>query len=68
MGLNRPYAVGMATWETVRELGLALPEVADGSSYGTPALKVRKKLFVRLREPGIAVVWVKTLRQAYDEG
>jgi hypothetical protein len=27
-----------------------LPEVEVSTSYGTPALKVRKKLFVRLRE------------------
>jgi hypothetical protein len=40
------------TWETVRELGLALPETADGKSYGTPALTVRGKAFVRLREDG----------------
>jgi hypothetical protein len=34
----------------VRRLGLALPHVAEGTSYGTPALKVKGKLFARLRE------------------
>ena len=38
------------TFDDVRNLALAWPEVEDGSSYGTPALKVRKKLLARLRE------------------
>ena len=38
------------TFDDVRELALKWPEVEDGSSYGTPALKVRKKLLVRLKE------------------
>jgi hypothetical protein len=29
-----------------------LPGVEDGTSYGTPALKVRGKLFVRLHQDG----------------
>src|SRR5271169_5545526 len=32
------------TFDDVREIALAWPEVTDGTSYGTPALKVRKKL------------------------
>lgn len=43
------------TFDTVRELALALPNVEDGTSYGTPALKVKKKLMVRLREDGDVV-------------
>jgi len=35
-------------WSTVTSLGLALPEVVESTSYGTPALKVRGKLFTRL--------------------
>lgn len=59
----------MASWETVKTLGLRLPEVAEGTSYGTPALKVREKMFVRLREPGVAVVWVDLLeREALTQG
>lgn len=38
------------TYETVRRMGLALPGVQEGTSYGTPALKVRGNLIVRLRE------------------
>ena len=38
------------TFDDVRKLALTWPEVEDGSSYGTPALKVRKKLLARLRE------------------
>ena len=35
---------------------LAWPEVEDGTSYGTPALKVRKKLLARLKEDGDSLV------------
>jgi|SRR5882724_6361207 len=44
------------TFDDVRKLALAWPEVEDGSSYGTPALKVRKKLLARLREDGDSLV------------
>ena len=37
---------------TVCEHGLKLPGVEVGTSYGTPALKVRGKLMVRLKEDG----------------
>ncbi|WP_428427881.1 MmcQ/YjbR family DNA-binding protein [Pararhizobium sp.] len=33
-----------------------LPEVAPGTSYGTPALQVCGKMFVRIKEAGILVV------------
>ncbi|MDE2601107.1 MAG: MmcQ/YjbR family DNA-binding protein [Bradyrhizobium sp.] len=38
------------TFDDVRRLTSAWPEVEDGASYGTPALKVRKKLLARLKE------------------
>jgi hypothetical protein len=38
------------TFDDVRKFALAWPEVEDSTSYGTAALKVRKKLLVRLRE------------------
>jgi len=38
------------TFDDVRKIALAWPEVEDGTSYGTPALKVRKKLLARLKE------------------
>jgi hypothetical protein len=50
-------------YETVRRLAHLLPNVEDGSSYGTPALKVRGKLFVRLREDIDSIV----LRMPFDK-
>jgi hypothetical protein len=44
------------TFDDVRKFALAWPEVEDGSSYGTPALKVRKKLLARLKEDGDSLV------------
>ena len=41
----------MPDWDHVVALAQdELPEVEISTSYGTPALKVRKKLFARLRE------------------
>jgi hypothetical protein len=44
------------TFDEVRKIVLAWPEVEDGTSYGTPALKVRKKMLVRLKEDGDSLV------------
>jgi hypothetical protein len=44
------------TFETVRQLALALPGAEEGTSYGTPAFKVRGKLFVRLHQCGDSIV------------
>jgi len=33
------------TFDTVREMGLALPDVEEGTVYGSPALKVRGHMF-----------------------
>ena len=44
------------TFDDVRKIALAWPEVEDGASYGTPALKVRKKLLARLKEDGDSLV------------
>jgi len=38
------------TYENVRRIGITLPDVEEGTSYGTPALKVKGKLFVRLHQ------------------
>ncbi len=46
----------MSTYEDVRKVALGMPGVADGTSYGTAALKVKGKLMVRLREEGDAIV------------
>lgn len=44
------------TFEDVRRIALKFPHVEDGTSYGTAALKVKKKFFVRLREDGDSLV------------
>lgn len=44
-----PYAI-------VKPLALALPGVEEGTSYGTPAFRVRKKLFARLHPDGESLV------------
>lgn len=44
------------TWANVAKLGLKLPETAVGTSYGTPALKVKNKMFVRLKEDSVTIV------------
>ena len=46
----------MVTYERVRQLALALPSAEEGTSYGTPAFKVRGKLFARLRADGTLMV------------
>jgi hypothetical protein len=44
------------TFDDVRQIALDWPEVEDGTSYGTPALKARKKMLVRLKEDGDSLV------------
>ena len=44
------------TFDDIRKIALAWPEVEDGTSYGTSALKVRKKMLVRLKEDGDSLV------------
>lgn len=50
-GKSRPV-----TFETVRQLALALPGVEEGTSYGTPAFRVCGKFLARLREGGESLV------------
>lgn len=38
--------MAMLTFDTVRELGVALPDVVDGTAYGAPALRLRGKVLV----------------------
>lgn len=37
-------AVAAMNFDTVRKLGLSLPDVVDGTAYGSPALKLDGKL------------------------
>ena len=53
----------MITFSKVKALASALPEVEEGTSYGTPALKVRAKLMARLKEDGKTLV----LRVTWEE-
>jgi hypothetical protein len=57
---RRSIAVGV-TYDTVRRLAFALPGVEEGTSYGTPGLKVHGKFLTRLREDGALVVKVGTM-------
>lgn len=43
------------TFNDLRTFLLTWPEVEAGTSYGTPALKVRKKLLTRLKEDGDSI-------------
>jgi hypothetical protein len=46
----------MPTFDDAIRLTAALPGVTVGTSYGTPAIKVGKKLLARLREDGDTLV------------
>ena len=51
------------TFDTVREIGLALPGVEESAAYGSPALKVHGNIMAcmainRSAEPGSLGVWV----------
>ena len=52
------------TWKQLCTLGLKLPEVKEGIWFRTPALNVRGKSFVRLKEDGETVVF---LLESVDE-
>jgi len=43
-------------FDTVRQLALTLPGVEEGTSYGTPALKLKGKLLVRFHQDGESLV------------
>lgn len=49
---SSPATVRGVTFADALELAHALPGVEDGSAYGTPALRVRGKFWLRLREDG----------------
>jgi hypothetical protein len=51
----------LITYDTIRQVALTFPNVEESTSYGTPALKVKGKLFVRWRneeDPDTIVVKV----------
>ncbi len=51
-------------WQQLSKLGRELPEVVEDVWFRTPALKVRGKAFVRLKEDGESVVF---LLESVDE-
>jgi hypothetical protein len=44
------------TFQALRDFAATLPGVEEGTSYGTPALRVKGKFFLRLKEDGGTVV------------
>ncbi len=50
--------IGAVQWKQIVKLGRELPEVAEDLWFRTPALKVRGKSFVRLKEDGENVVFM----------
>src|SRR5690242_13986445 len=52
-----PGAPGTAPgWETVLEMARRLPEMEEGTCYGTPALRVKGRFVARLKEDGETLV------------
>ncbi|HTD93873.1 MAG TPA: MmcQ/YjbR family DNA-binding protein [Chitinophagaceae bacterium] len=43
---------GIAFWDRVSAIAMKMPGAEASTSYGTPAFKVKKKLFARLKEDG----------------
>ena len=60
--LNRTSGL---SFEAFKQLGFALPEVEESTSYGTPALKVKGKLMARLKEDGTTVA-IRTTWEARE--
>jgi len=57
----------MPTWKQVVRLATKLPSVEESTSYGSPALKVAGKVFVRLRdeaEGGVVLMCDLTEKEA----
>ena len=52
------------TWDEVRKIALEFPLVEEGTSYGTPAFKVKGKFLTRLRPEDQSVVLVEV---GFDE-
>jgi len=53
----------MVTFEQVRKMALALPDVEEGTSYGTAAFKTAGKLLARLKEDGDSLVVATTFEE-----
>ena len=53
---NREHNKHGVTFDTVRELALALPGVEEGTSYGTPAFRVGGRILARFHQDGESLV------------
>jgi hypothetical protein len=54
----------VATEDDVRRLALALPDVTEKPSYGTPGFRVRDRLFARIHQDGgVLVLWTADLAE-----
>ena len=47
----------MATESDVRAIALSLPATEERSSYVTPGFRVKDRLFARIREEDVLVLW-----------
>ncbi len=45
----------------IRKIALGLPGMEEGTSYGTPAWRVRKKLVARVHDSGTSLVVLTTI-------
>jgi hypothetical protein len=52
-------------YQKVSQLALALPDVEAGSSYGTPAFKIHKKLMARFKKDGKTLMVRTTEREKW---
>jgi hypothetical protein len=51
------------TYDTVLEIARSIGDLEEGTSYGTPALKLKKKFLLRLKEDGESIA----IRIGFDE-
>ena len=56
----------MVTFQQVRKIALALQNVEESTSYGTPAFKSAGKLLARLKEDGDSLVVGTTFEERED--
>jgi hypothetical protein len=65
--------MAMLDFDAVRKLGLALPDVADGTAYGAPALKLSGKVVACIHDMdspcsyGIGCARLKTVDRSITE-
>jgi hypothetical protein len=58
----------VATWKTVQKIAAKLPDMEEGTSYGTPAFKVRGgKFMLRMRNDDEVVANTLVLRTSEKE-